>query len=199
MSARELYIGLLLRGRGTMGTGEISNAVIPHAMLTVSVGFAYFVAQRYPHSHLHLPFAMCHVLFSICHSHSCILAGQWWWWHEAWGTFAFITLFGFCLALLFALVPLLPQLQPSSASQLNSSAIATASSSAFTFICLHFVHVIRSLALTFRGGIETKVESLMNPLANCDGRIKRSTHAAYTSCRTHTHAHSHTHTTCRQT
>lgn len=76
MSARELYIGLLLRGRGTMGTGEISNAVIPHAMLAVSVGFAYFVAQRYPHSHLHLPFAMCHVLFSICHSHSCILAGQ---------------------------------------------------------------------------------------------------------------------------
>lgn len=136
----------------------------------------------------HVPCAILHLPFPQLHSRRPVVV-------EACGTFAFITLFGFCLALLFALVPLLPQLQPSSASQLNSSSTA----SAFTFICLHFVHVIRSLALTFRGGIETKVESLMNPLANCDGRIKRSTHAAYTSCRTHTHAHSHTHTTCRQT
>lgn len=134
-----------------------------------------------------MPCAILHLPFSLLHSLSSGFGEL-----VACSTFAFITLFGFCLALLFALVPLLPQLQPSSASQLNSSASASASASAFTFICPHFVHVIRSLALTFRGGIETKVESLMNPLANCDGRIKRSTHEAYTSCHIQ-------HTTCRQT
>lgn len=68
---------------------------IPHAMRAVSVGFAYFVAQRYPHSHLHLPFAICHVAcamrlppFAIPPLQAAAAA-------MGCGTFAFITLFGF--------------------------------------------------------------------------------------------------------
>lgn len=117
---------------------------IPHAMRAVSVGFAYFVAQRYPHSHLHLPFAMWHVPcamrlppFAIPPSRLQLLQ----WVVARLLSLRFSALFGFavCACATFAAVAAVVVV-----------IISTHLPLLFTFICLRFVHVIRSLALTFR-------------------------------------------------